>query len=274
MTRAERLRIRRIVYRLGRLEGGAAKAQLRLLAVLRREILAEIATASTYEAWRLGALLGAIDRFVAEGRRAAEVAATGAATTAAGLGGEMAVAVLGARAGHLAGVSSNLLEALLDTMRDDLRRVWSELGGKLKAAVRRAVLGVDSPQEAIKRLALAIRDRKTFASAEARAEAIVRTEVNRVFSTAQQSRLEQGARTLAGTREEIRKYWLSAEDERVRPAHAKAAERYDREHAIPVSEPFLVGGEELMHPLDPRGSARNVINCRCVSVPVVIGLEG
>ena len=59
------------------------------------------------------------------------------------------------------------------------------------------------------------------------------------------------------------KQWLSAEDDKVRPDHAEADGQ-----AVPVDEPFDVGGEELMHPGDPDGSAEQVINCRCVAIAV------
>lgn len=49
--------------------------------------------------------------------------------------------------------------------------------------------------------------------------------------------------------------------QRTRPAHA-AADGQKR----PIGIPFLVGGEELFFPGDPRGSAGNVINCRCAIV--------
>jgi len=34
-----------------------------------------------------------------------------------------------------------------------------------------------------------------------------------------------------------------------------------------VEEPFDVGGEKLLYPRDPAGSASMTINCRCVSAP-------
>ena len=65
------------------------------------------------------------------------------------------------------------------------------------------------------------------------------------------------------------KQWLSAQDDRVRATHR----RLDGQ-VVPSSEPFRVpttdGGEDLMmHPCDTGGSAENVINCRCVQIPMM-----
>lgn len=54
------------------------------------------------------------------------------------------------------------------------------------------------------------------------------------------------------------KEWIAAEDERSREDHALASGQ-----VVGVNEPFIVGGEALMHPGDPAGSADQVINCRC-----------
>lgn len=50
-------------------------------------------------------------------------------------------------------------------------------------------------------------------------------------------------------------------DRRTRLDHAEA----DLQR-VPLSHPFLVGGEELMYPGDRNGSARNVVNCRCTTL--------
>ena len=60
------------------------------------------------------------------------------------------------------------------------------------------------------------------------------------------------------------KQWLTARDERVREAHMLADGQI-----VKLNEPFIVNGEYLMYPGDPAGSAGNIINCRCVSIPVV-----
>lgn len=49
-----------------------------------------------------------------------------------------------------------------------------------------------------------------------------------------------------------------------REAHAAA------NHQVrPIDQPFIVGGERLMHPGDPSGSAGNIINCHCDELPVL-----
>ena len=61
------------------------------------------------------------------------------------------------------------------------------------------------------------------------------------------------------------KAWLSSHGPTVRPAHADAEETYI-DDPIPLDEPFIVNGEELMYPGDENGSAENVINCHCIQI--------
>jgi len=150
--------------------------------------------------------------------------------------------------------------------REQMRSVWTELGAALRNIVRRAALGITDPFKAMTMLAKLIRDPKTFGRAFWRAETIVRTEVGRTFSIASQSELERGAK--AGVK--VRKWWLTAQDERVRETHRQAGDDYGQGAAIPWDQAFMVGGEPLMYPVDPNGSAEETINCRCTSVPVVL----
>lgn len=57
---------------------------------------------------------------------------------------------------------------------------------------------------------------------------------------------------------ELERVYLATEDTKTRPAHADADGQ-----VVPMGQPFEVGGEPLMYPGDPEGSAGNVINCRC-----------
>lgn len=64
------------------------------------------------------------------------------------------------------------------------------------------------------------------------------------------------------------KVWLATEDVRTRPTHRDA----DRQRTL-LSEPFQVGGAQLLFPGDPTGPAAEVINCRCSLLPIVLGEE-
>lgn len=268
IPKAQRQAALRVLRQQHALENVGVREQLQLLRQMRRDTLRALGEASGFRLFHLTQVLAAIDREIARGRAVAQQLASGITTRAYRLGASLvdgAVAAIGV-ASTLADVSPELLSAVLEVTNDQLRSVWSELGTRLKTTVRRAALGVTEPEKAIGQVAAAIRDVKTFGTAEARAETIIRTEVNRTFSLAAQRRLEQSNERLGGR---LKKWWLATDDDRTRDAHREAGERYGPENAIPVDEPFVVDGEELMEPLDPAGSPENVINCRCRLVPYV-----
>jgi hypothetical protein len=64
------------------------------------------------------------------------------------------------------------------------------------------------------------------------------------------------------------KQWIATADPRTRDTHREA----DKQRTL-LSEPFVVGGAQLLYPGDPRGPANEVINCRCSMFPVVLGEE-
>jgi len=62
--------------------------------------------------------------------------------------------------------------------------------------------------------------------------------------------------------------WFTARVSRVRPSHEIEGQTRD------IDKPFNLGdGETLMYPMDPSGSAGNVINCRCLTIPIFKGGE-
>jgi len=64
------------------------------------------------------------------------------------------------------------------------------------------------------------------------------------------------------------KRWLTSHLPTVRDAHAEAEDDPDNQ-MVPIDEPFMVGGEELMFPGDEMGSPENTINCHCVALSVI-----
>lgn len=92
-----------------------------------------------------------------------------------------------------------------------------------------------------------------------RAETIARTELFSAVNHSHQLTLEANGIE--------KKEWLAAVDERTRPAHVGA-----NHQVVPTPAPFDVGGESLQYPGDPSGSPENIINCRCVLIPVIEGV--
>ena len=84
-----------------------------------------------------------------------------------------------------------------------------------------------------------------------RANAIARTETHTAANFGSQAAAES-------TGLNILKEWLAANDERTREEHSAADGQ-----TVALNETFEVGGEDLMFPGDPSGSAENIINCRC-----------
>ena len=83
------------------------------------------------------------------------------------------------------------------------------------------------------------------------------------------ARTEMGGVVNGGSNEayiqaKVGREWLTSLDGNERPAHAEANGQQKS-----GEEPFIVGGEALMHPLDPNGSAGNTINCRCTVIPII-----
>lgn len=67
--------------------------------------------------------------------------------------------------------------------------------------------------------------------------------------------------TTAGKKINVQKEWVSILDMKTRSAHRAADGQ-----RVNVNENFIVDGESLKFPRDPNGSAKNIINCRCVSI--------
>jgi HK97 family phage portal protein len=105
------------------------------------------------------------------------------------------------------------------------------------------------------------RIQEVLGSNRQRAQSIARTQTGSAVSTGRHV-----GNKVAGIDGKI---WLDAHDDNVRKLHADAGKRYAI--AIPIDEPFILGGEFLMHPGDPHGSAANIVNCRCLELAAKVG---
>jgi uncharacterized protein with gpF-like domain len=119
------------------------------------------------------------------------------------------------------------------------RGVTEGVGTETVAEWLRAALGESSP-------ALA-----------ARAATIARTATHSAVYAAETASVQESL----GEVVDAYRFWMATHDSGTlltRPDHMEADGQRRR-----LDEPFEVGGEELMFPGDPAGSAAQIINCRC-----------
>lgn len=91
---------------------------------------------------------------------------------------------------------------------------------------------------------------------ENRATVVARTEVQAAINAGS---LAGAGQQQIDTGRQMVKVWLAIDQPgRTRPAHLKADGQEQ-----PLTTPFIVDNEPLQFPGDPRGSAENVIQCRC-----------
>lgn len=91
-----------------------------------------------------------------------------------------------------------------------------------------------------------------------REEPFWRTRATKIARTESTSGYNAGAFAALADEGVTHKEWVATNDSRTRRTHRDADGQ-----VRPLSEPFEVGRDSLQMPGDPRGSAREVINCRC-----------
>lgn len=120
--------------------------------------------------------------------------------------------------------------------------------------IKAVILKASKEQLTVRQIAKVIREEKGFT--KTRAITIARTETHNAAMYAQSERAKS---VQSYSNRQMYKAWIPALDERTRAAHVQMISH----PAIPIEQAFSVGGEYMMFPGDPRGSASNVVNCRC-----------
>jgi hypothetical protein len=152
---------------------------------------------------------------------------------------------------------------------DEARRKWVLLFG----AVKVTQIEGTTKEQALRLINQAIADAATQGLDERATAALLRARMaeqsvslatlrSRVIARTEAHNASTAATQAAAEASEIpmKRQWVAAQSEdRTRDDHRDA-----NGQTVGMYEPFIVGGEELMYPGDPNGSAENVINCRCV----------
>lgn len=146
------------------------------------------------------------------------------------------------------------LLAMQHFLTSKMKDVSTVVANRVNQELGTVVTGISTPSEA----ATSIQGILGGATRK-RALTIVRTELGRAFSTATQGRMTQARKAgVSG----LKKQWRRSGKLHSRRTH-DLADGQIRE----VDEPFLVGGEKIMFPRDPKASPKNTVNCGCTQLP-------
>ncbi len=268
-TRAELYvaQVQRLIDGARSLSPEARTAIEKALADADRDILGRIAQVDpqSYTAAQLTSLRYAIDQAMAKFR----VDATQTVNDLQAKAATMANRDMSATVGAALGVGQPIGTVNMQTVRiaqgyaaDLISGLSADAAAKVKGVVQRAFLGGQSMSEIVEQVGRAMEGGKfsgIFTDVGDRAMRVAFNEILRVHSISGQARLED----LATRNKSIKKKWIHIPVARVpRISHMLADGQ-----TVPVDEPYIVEGEELMFPRDPSGSPENTIYCHCVSVP-------
>lgn len=212
---------------------------------------------SDYQLWQLPQLVKEIGRVAGElGDAATAVAASSAsAVWSAGIDlVEKPLAVAGAGIVALAPhIDTRQLIAMRAFMTDRMADVSRKAASLINQELGLVVIGAQSPFEAQTKIGSILKDATT-----SRAMTIVRTELQRVYSTATYASLTEAA----AQGQPLDKVWRRSSKAHPRLSHALAdgqRRQWDK--------PFMIGGHALMYPHDPKAPAAETINCGCAMIP-------
>jgi len=213
---------------------------------------------SDWQQWYLPQLRKSVEHVLGEfGADAGQVMHDGAAASW-DKGIELVDAPLATGGIQLDGMAPRLdrgqLLAMQHFLTSKMRDVSAAVANRVNQELGLVVTGISTPSQAATSIQGIL-----GGAARKRALTIVRTELGRAFSTATQGRMEQAKKVgVAG----LKKQWRRSGKIHSRRTH-DLADGQIRE----VDEPFMVGGEKIMYPRDPKASAKNTVNCGCTQLP-------
>ncbi len=260
-------KVKELVAQAQNLEDAQVKKVIALLADARKEVAATVAS-TEWQAYRLPEFKNAIeramqqfgDRYGVDLREAqGDFWATGIDVV------DVPLREVGVYAAFPA-IDTTVLGIMQGYGADLVKGLAKDAALRINNEITMGLMGQKTPFEVMQAVGANLKDKSIFTSIAARAETITRTEAGRVLEAASQARLTEAAKLVPG----LQKQWFHGEHVRMpRPSHLAAVGQIRD-----VDKPFDVGGEKLMYPRDPAGSARNTINCSCYTVPYHADWEG
>ena len=136
-------------------------------------------------------------------------------------------------------------------MRDTGGTRITEISDTTRKIINKTIL--DNQSAGVAEISKAINEKMSPRFTKGRASTIARTETHTASSFAIQKQAENFEEP------NMRKRWIASNDDRSRGTHLAV-----NGTEVGIDEDFIVGGKRMKYAGDPRGGAKEVINCRCV----------
>ena len=158
-------------------------------------------------------------------------------------------------------ISRDALESHLERGSQFITNLSSDSANKIKAEITLGITGEKSQADVMREIGGTIKKGR-FSSIAARAEAIVRTEVNSALNSATLRRANQATNEFT----QMRKFWMNSGRGNVRPTHVTADRQTNPAKGgtpIQMRQNFHMNGRTAKGPHDPNLKAQDSINCNC-----------
>lgn len=252
--RAFRKKVNALIKNAGALEDQAVKRVIKLLDVARRDVAATVAS-TEWQAYYLPQMKAATERALETFAGQYGVVLRDAQREFWETGIEMVdlpLRTIGIAAA-IPEIDVTALSIMQGYSSDLVTNLSKSAIQKINQELTLGIMGQKSPYEVMQAVGRNLKDKSVFKSIAARADTIIRTETGRVLEMAGQARKEAAAKVVPG----LQKQWFYGHS----PKMPRLAHLVIDGQIRDVDQPFDVGGEKLMYPRDPAGSAANTIRC-------------
>lgn len=234
---------------------------MRLLGIARDEVTLILAGQPTdYQLWQLPKMQQDINRVLLEYEQSASGVVSQSSNNAWSVG-QAAIELPLAAGGivlrdQLLRIDTQQLDAMRMFMTDRIQNIGQVAINQINQSLGLVIIGSKSPSEAIGEVQTILGD-----ESRARATTITRTEISRIYETANYERSLQAVEFVPG----LQKQWRRSGKIHSRSNH-DAADGQVRN----VDENFIIMGKygpvKMRYPKDPRAPAAETINCGCISL--------
>jgi len=273
------------IARYGSMEDATLREITQLLKTTRAQIAEQMAQAGDGGPLRLRQLQGNIDALIIDFEQRATDVVQASQSDAYEFGAEGAVKpllALGTPGVAYLKPSAATLNVLLDFSGDLITGITSDIRQAVNIQIRQAALGQITPIQAARTISAAfgglskINGKTVATGITAKAERVMRTELQRVYNLSNFSQMSASAEVVPG----LLKRWIATVDGKTRESHLRIHNE-TRIMPIPFNQPYILrtpgkAAAALMYPLDPSGPAHETINCRCTQATIhpAVGVIG